>query len=236
MVGQKRMRKDIRIRISSGNLVPLLLKLELEQRPGALARHRRPDDRVLLGRQTLWRQRDGPPRDRDREPLAARRGPWTGSSTDARLDPGASQTRSGVPREREGSGARPQPSSGESSERERSSDRSGRERSSFWALNFVSASERGGRFWMDKRLPAATLPHAISALVASYTSIRRKCISNSSADLPRFAGRGRDFRLDFRVNFGNDFALARRRIFPRMSRMRSRGSRIGGISKTNRKR
>ena len=140
------MRKDIRIRISSGNLVPLLLKLELEQRPGALARHRRPDDRVLLGRQTLWRQRDGPPRDRDRdrEPLASRRGPWTGSSTDARLDPGASQTRSGVPREREGSGARPQPSSGESSERERSSDRSGRERSSFWALNFVSASERGG--------------------------------------------------------------------------------------------
>ena len=62
------------------------------------------------------------------------------------------------------------------------------------------------RFWRDKRLPAATLPHAISALVASYTSIRRKCISNSSADLPRFAGRGRDFRLDFRVNFGNDFA------------------------------
>ena len=69
------MRKDIRIRISSGNLVPLLLKLELEQRPGALARHRRPDDRVLLGRQTLWRQRDGPPRDRDREPLAAVPGP-----------------------------------------------------------------------------------------------------------------------------------------------------------------
>ena len=67
------------------------------------------------------------------------------------------------------------------------------------------------RFWRDKCLPAAgsgaaTLPHAISALVASYTSIRRKCISNSSADLPRFAGRGRDFRLDFRVNFGNDFA------------------------------
>jgi hypothetical protein len=59
---------------------------------------------------------------------------------------------------------------------------------------------------MDKRFPAATLPHAISALVASYTSIRRKCISNSSADLPRFAGRGRVFRLDFRVNFGNDFA------------------------------
>ena len=62
------------------------------------------------------------------------------------------------------------------------------------------------RFWMDKRLPAATLPHAISALAASYTSIRRKCISNSSADLPRFAVRGRVFRLDFRVNFGNDFA------------------------------
>ena len=96
------MRKDIRIRISSGNLVPLL-KLELEQRPGALARHRRPDDRVLLGRQTLWRQRDGPPRDRDREPLAARRSP---RSLDRLLDRRPSRPRGLANAERSPEGER----------------------------------------------------------------------------------------------------------------------------------
>ena len=55
-------------------------------------------------------------------------------------------------------------------------------------------------------MPAATLPHAISALAASYTQTRQKSIFFPPADLPRFAVRGRVFRLDFRVNFGNDFA------------------------------
>ena len=69
---------------------------------------------------------------------------------------------------------------------------------------------------MDKCLPAASLPHAISALAASYTQTRQKSIFFPPADLPRFAGRpdpggaGNSAwisrKIDFRVNFGNDFA------------------------------